>query len=270
MSEEFYSLHELALRDPLGARDGQSPHRGKTMLIDKGLGIHSFKDLLETAGEYIDYVKLGFGTAALYPASVLETKLSLAKEYQVAVYPGGTFFEVAFKHGKVKEYIIQMNQLGFTKIEVSDGTIDISEQDRQKSIALAKEMGFDVITEYGKKLDGSHVELVTMTQTISSDLAAGASYVIIEGRESGENVGIYQNNGKIQDQFEQIAEAVSPYQEVVIWEAPKKNQQVELMKWFGPNVNLGNIAPEEIYSVESLRRGLRSDTFFLPTRREPR
>lgn len=270
MSEELNSLHELALRDPLGARDGHSPHRGKTMLIDKGVGVHSFKDLLETAGEYIDFIKLGFGTTALYPIPVLKSKLFLAKEYQVDIYPGGTFFEVAFQRDKVKEYMGHMKELGFTKIEISDGTIEITEEDRRKSITLAKEMGFDVITEYGKKVDGSHVELESMMQTISSDLSAGASYVIIEGRESGENVGIYQNNGDIQEQFEQIATAISPYQEVIIWEAPKKNQQVELMKWFGPNVNLGNIAPEEIFSVESLRRGLRSDTFFLSTRRDSR
>lgn len=268
MSEEFSSLHELALNDPLGARDSNSTNPGKTMIIDKGMGIVHFRDLLETAGVYIDYIKLGFGTAALYPTHILHGKIRLAKEYQVDIYPGGTFFEVAFKQDKVKEYFSHMKQLGFNKIEISDGTIDIPADRRQEAIKLANKMEFEVITEYGKKVEGSQVELETMMETIFADLHAGASHVIIEGRESGENVGIYQNDGKLQDQFEQIVKAVTPYQDVIIWEAPKKNQQVELMKWFGPNVNLGNIAPEDIFSVESLRRGLRSDTFFLTTRRE--
>lgn len=256
------------LRDPLGARDESCPHRGKTMLLDKGLGINSFQDVLETAADYIDYIKFGFGTTALYPHAVLQKKIQLASDFQVDVYPGGTYFEVAFQYQKVKEYFFRMKELGFNKLEISDGTIDLPNSQRQESILIAREMGFDVITEYGKKTDGSHVELEAMVNTISSDLQFGASYVIIEGRESGENVGIYGEQGQIQDGFQPILEAVRAYKDIIIWEAPKKNQQVELMKWFGPNVNLGNIAPEDIFSVESLRRGLRSDTFFLPTRRE--
>lgn len=263
MSDEFCSLHDLALHDPLGERDGNVHRKGKTMIIDKGLGRYQFQDLLETAGAYIDFVKLGFGTTALYPSPLLQSKIEWAKACQLDIYPGGTFFEVAFQQRKMENYFFNMKQLGFTKIEISDGTISIPSDERLRAISTAKEMGLDVITEYGKKAAGSQVEWNEMLETIISDLEQGASYVIIEGRESGENVGIYDRSGEIQESFRLMMNTIVPYQNHIIWEAPKKNQQVELIHWFGPNVNLGNIAPEEILSVESLRRGLRSDTFFL-------
>lgn len=269
MFDEFYSLHDLALQDPLGDRDGNSHHKGITMIIDKGLGRYQFQDMLETAGAYIDFIKLGFGTTALYPYPLLQLKIEWTKACQLDIYPGGTFFEVAYQQGKMERYFFHMKQLGFTKIEISDGTISIPLLERLKAIAIAKEFGLDVITEYGKKVTGSQVEWKEMMETISSDLEQGASYVIIEGRESGEDVGIYDSNGEIQESFKLMLDTVSPFQKEIIWEAPKKNQQVDLIQWFGPNVNLGNIAPEEIMSLESLRRGLRSDTFFLD-RREPR
>lgn len=263
MSDEFCSLHDLALHDPLGERAGKVHRKGITMIIDKGLGRYQFQDLLETAGAYIDFIKLGFGTTALYPSPLLKSKIEWAKACHLDIYPGGTFFEVAFQQGKTESYFLNMKQLGFTKVEISDGTITIPSEERLKAISTAKELGLDVITEYGKKASGSLIECKEMIETISSDLEQGASFVIIEGRESGENVGIYDKTGEIQESFKLMLESVVPYQKNIIWEAPKKNQQVELIHWFGPNVNLGNIAPEEILSVESLRRGLRSDTFFL-------
>lgn len=262
MTEPNCSFQHSALRDPLGARENRQ-NRGKTMVIDKGMGLRQFEDVLETAAPYIDFVKLGFGTAALYPEPILRAKLTLAEQFQVALYPGGTYFEVAYKRGETARYFEEMKRVGFTKIEISDGTVEVSPEDRALCIRLAKEMDFDVITEYGKKIAGSQIEAEGMLRTIRSDLATGASHVIIEGRESGENVGIYQSCGEIQSQFKQIAEAVDVYRDMIIWEAPKKRQQVELMEWFGPNVHLGNIAPQDVFSVESLRRGLRSDTFFL-------
>lgn len=263
MSDEFCSLHDLALQDPLGKRDGNDHRKGKTMIIDKGLGRYQFQDLLETAGTYIDFIKLGFGTTALYPSPLLQSKIEWAKACQLDIYPGGTFFEVAYLQGKMESYFLSMKQLGFTKIEISDGTITMPSDERIKAIATAKDLGLDVITEYGKKAAGSQLEWEDMIETISSDLEQGASYVIIEGRESGENVGIYDTKGGIQEPFKLMMDTINPHQKNIIWEAPKKNQQVDLIHWFGPNVNLGNIAPEDILSVESLRRGLRSDTFFL-------
>ncbi|HJV45013.1 MAG TPA: phosphosulfolactate synthase [Bacillota bacterium] len=256
------------LRDPLGKRNIHKKEQGITMIIDKGLGNHSFLDLVETAGNYIDFIKLGFGTTALYPEHILENKIGLAKKFGIDIYPGGTFFEVAFHQGKRELYFETLKQMGFNKIEISDGTIELTNRDRQRSIQQAKSLGFTVITEYGKKAEGSVTDSEQLLYTINADLEAGASFVIVEGRESGENVGIYDSEGKIQDHFPMIARSIQPYINQVIWEAPKKSQQVELMNWFGPNVHLGNIAPDEIYSVESLRRGLRSDTFFMNKKEE--
>src|SRR5699024_2102544 len=129
MTEPICSFHPTTLRDPLGAREN-SQERGKTMIIDKGLGMRQFEDLLETAAPYIDYIKLGFGTAILYPAHILENKLALADRFQVAMYPGGTFFEAAFKQNQVSVYLEKIKQLGFTKMEISDGTMDIPSEDR--------------------------------------------------------------------------------------------------------------------------------------------
>ncbi|MEW9669603.1 phosphosulfolactate synthase [Ammoniphilus sp. 3BR4] len=268
MSEEFCSLEELTLHDPLGLRKSRRALQGITMIIDKGLGLGQFQDLLDTAGNYIDYIKLGFGTTALYPPRVLQAKLRMAKQYNVDVYPGGTFFEVAYHQGKTREYILSMKKLGFTKLEISDGTVDLPIVARRDAILQARQADFDVITECGKKIAGSQIDAEELITTLLSDLQAGARFVIIEGRESGENVGIYDQNGCIQDNFSSILKEIRPYLEHIIWEAPKKNQQVELINSFGPNVHLGNIPPDEIYAVESLRRGLRSDTFFWGMGRE--
>jgi phosphosulfolactate synthase len=256
------------INDPLGERKQREPNQGVTMVIDKGLGVHHFKDLLENAGNYVDFVKLGFGTTALYPLKVLKDKIELAKKYGVDIYPGGTFFEVAFYRKETVYYFETMKELGFSKIEISDGTIELSAGDRLNAIQTAKKSGFDVITEYGKKTAGSTVDLHCLITTLEADLNAGASFVIVEGRESGENVGIYDSAGKMQEDFPILVKNLLPYNQQIIWEAPKKQQQVELMHWFGPNVHLGNIAPEEIYSVEALRRGLRSDTFYLNSGRK--
>ncbi|RXT13772.1 phosphosulfolactate synthase [Ammoniphilus sp. CFH 90114] len=268
MSEEICSLEDLDLQDPLGVRERRMPKRGITMIIDKGLGIAQFQDLLDTAGSYIDFVKLGFGTTALYPPQILQAKIRMAQQYKVDVYPGGTFFEVAFHHGKIRKYLSSMQQLGFTKLEISDGTVDLPEETRREAIYLAKDLGLDVITECGKKAAGSLIEVEGLMKTLLSDLQAGSSFVIIEGRESGENVGIYDEKGKFHDDFVSIMKEIRPFNSQVIWEAPKKSQQVELINSFGPNVNLGNIPPDEIFSLESLRRGLRSDTFFWDARRD--
>ncbi len=262
MLEEFCSLEELALQDPLGVRNQRASDQGITMIIDKGLGVRQFRDLLDTAGDYIDFIKLGFGTTVLYPSSILQEKLRIAHQHGVTVYPGGTFFEVAFHQNKMKAYLFAMKSLGFNKVEISDGTVNLPTDQRRESILQARSIGLSVITECGKKAAGSTIDPEELIQTLLSDLQAGSSYVIVEGRESGENVGIYDEKGNIQDGYSLLMEQIQPYTKQVIWEAPKKDQQVELMKWYGPNVNLGNIQPDDIYSVESLRRGLRSDTFF--------
>ncbi|MBP1934170.1 phosphosulfolactate synthase [Ammoniphilus resinae] len=268
MSGTFEFYPTSSLHDPAGERLKPAKDKGITMVIDKGLGVRRLEDLLDTASSYLDFIKLGFGTTALYPIHVLKEKIQLAKAHHVPMYPGGTFFEIAFYQNKLKEYLTNARELGFTKIEISDGTIHLNLDQRQYAIQLARSFGFDVITEYGKKLAGSTIEIQSLIETIENDLSAGAQLIIVEGRESGENVGIYDGRGNLRSDFSELIEQLKPYQSYLIWEAPKKNQQVELITRFGPNVHLGNIAPDEIFSVESLRRGLRSDTFFLISGRE--
>lgn len=234
--------------------------RGLTMVMDKGLGLTAYQDLLQLAGEYIDFIKLGFGTAGLTPIPLLQEKMAAAKQHQIHLYPGGTFFEVAFYQDCLESYFQTLKELEFTWVEVSDGTIQLSPSEREQVIALARSYGFRIITEIGKKTAGAVTSIPDLLDTYHHDLGSGASYVIVEGRESGENIGIYDEEGKVNQRYvAEVLDEVDPHR--IIWEAPQKKQQVQLLKLAGCHVNLGNISPQEILAVESLRRGLRSDTF---------
>ncbi|MBD1379979.1 phosphosulfolactate synthase [Metabacillus arenae] len=261
-------LHNIChpqLIDPSGERASKSEELGLTMLIDKGISIALFEEHLQLGGQYVDYIKLGFGTTMLYPPELLKKKLLLAKKENVTLYPGGTLFEIACHQDVLKEYFDYMQLIGFDHLEISDGTIELPAKKRQKIIQEAVEKGFTVITECGKKALGSHFEVKELEQTLYSDLECGASYVIVEGRESGENVGIFNEEGHIDKEFLQDIEKTIPsnMRKYLIWEAPQKNQQIELIHFWGRNVNMGNIQFEDAYNLECLRRGLRFDTFLL-------
>lgn len=248
---------------PLAGRFGKPRSAGQTMVIDKGLGLTQTGDLLELAADYIDFVKLTFGTAALYTPALLRAKVNLIRSYGIDVYPGGTFLEVAMVQGALDVYLERVRSLGFNFVEVSDGTITLAPEARQAAIEKARQAGLQVITEVGKKEAGTHLDPDEAVWQVRADLAAGAVKVIIEGRESGKNAGIYDASGKIQaGALDRIAAGV-PDRCTIMWEAPLKAQQEELIAWFGPNVNLGNIPPEEVLAVEALRRGLRGDTLRL-------
>jgi phosphosulfolactate synthase len=248
--------------DPTGKRLAKPRTHGITMVIDKGLGKTEFRDLLEIGNEYIDFIKLGFGTAGITPLPVLEAKLSLAQEKQVVLYPGGTFFEVSFVQNKWKEYLQILWQIGFRWVEISDGTISLSVDERREAIQLARSQGFMVITEIGKKTAGSVTPIEQFCTQFHHDLESGASFVILEGRETGENIGMFNEKGKIKHSyFQEIASRIPSEQ--IIWEAPQKNQQTELILQLGTNVNIGNVPPQDVLALEALRRGLRSDTFRL-------
>ncbi|MGM0875643.1 MAG: phosphosulfolactate synthase [Bacillota bacterium] len=251
------------LIDPSGERASNSGELGLTMLIDKGISIALFEELLQLAGQYIDFIKLGFGTTVLYPPELLQKKLLLAKKAKVTLYPGGTLFEIASHKEVVKEYFDYLKKIGFDHLEISDGTIELPSRIRRKLIHEAIAEGFTVITECGKKALGSHFEVKELESTLYSDLECGASYVIVEGRESGEDVGIYNDKGLIDLEFlHDIENTIPTYmRNYLIWEAPQKKQQNELIHFWGRNVNLGNIQFEDAYNLECLRRGLRFDTF---------
>jgi len=250
------------LLDPSGCRQIKPRSQGYTMVIDKGLGLNTFSDLIETAGQHIDMIKIGFGTAPLYPIPLLKRKIELAKERDINVYPGGTFLELAVTRGLVDSYMETVLELGFTAIEVSDGTIELPRSVRRGLIARGIEEGFIVYTEYGKKCWGSSIETQALIETVAEDEKAGAALITIEARESGVGVGIFDGNGRCRDEELQKVLHSVPDTSKLLWEAPLKDQQVMLLKLLGPNINIGNVPPQEVITLESMRRGLRSDTLF--------
>jgi phosphosulfolactate synthase len=251
-----------SLCDPSAQRNEKPRQNGITMVMDKGLGIVHFRDILESCSPYIDYIKLGFGSAALYHPSLLEEKIRLAGLYDCTLYPGGTFFEVAYAQGKMDEYLDQVAGWSFEAVEISDGTVHVPSADRKRAIRKAKENGLRVITECGQKASGTKLDKKQVTNTLLSDMEAGAAYMILEGRESGCDVGLYDANGALDTTLLTVLQReMGDFIETLIWEAPQKNQQTCLISYLGANVNLGNIAPHEVFALESLRRGLRSDTF---------
>lgn len=250
------------IHPPLGRRSAKTRETGLTMVIDKGLGLQGLRDLLETAGSYVDILKLGFGTSLLYPGNTLRQKLALARLYAVTTCTGGTLAEIAMTQGAFESLVDQIISEGFTAVEISDGTITVDPAIRQSAIRYVANQNLTVISEVGKKLTG-WPSAKCMAKQIQQDLDDGASLVIVEGRECGENVGIYGSGGVVDESLlgELVQHLSSDALSKILWESPKKSQQIALIQHFGQNVNLGNIQPDEVMALESLRLGYRSDTF---------
>lgn len=260
------------LLDPSGLRKSSGPdnrypaakrstERGQTMVIDKGLGRNAFMDLIETAADYIDCIKLGFGTAVLYPSELLLYKISLAKKHGITIMPGGTLLEIAVQQNTAPAFMNAICSLGFNGLEVSDGTIELSRKKRKELIREGISCGLRVVSEYGKKLSGSLIDATDLAVTAECDWEAGSELVTVEARESGVGVGIFDGQGNCREDVLGAVMRFMPDPKRLMWEAPLKHQQVMLMKKFGADVHLGNISPADAYSLETLRRGLRSDTF---------
>jgi len=245
---------------PLEGRSSKPRTTGYTMLIDKGLGLNATKDLITMAADYIDVVKFTFGTSAFYDKEVIEEKISLLRKADIDVMPGGTFLEVAVWQGTYDKYLKRAKELGFSAIEVSDGTIEMDLKTRERVIKQALNAGFKVISEVGKKKPEEKPALSLMHQEMEQDLKNGAFKVIVEARAAGKGVGIYDEKGNVK--VSEIDDILSGGVDVndLIWEAPIKNQQQYLILRFGVNVNLGNVPSEEIICLEALRQGLRGDT----------
>jgi phosphosulfolactate synthase len=226
---------------------------GLTHVLDKGLGPHAWEDVLETCGVYIDVVKLGWGTAYVTPN--LRRKLDVLREKPVVI--GGTFFEVVYVKGKVDEYKRWLNDLGLTHVEISDGTVEIPREEKLELIAdLARD--FTVLSEVGSKDSEVNFAPYLWVQWIKEELEAGAWKVITESRESG-TAGIFRPTGEMRTGLiDEIVHDVAV--EDLIFEAPTKASQAWFVKEFGPTVNLGNIPPDEVIPLETLRLGLRGDT----------
>jgi phosphosulfolactate synthase len=230
---------------------------GLTMVMDKGLSIREAEDFMSVGSEYTDFVKLGFGTSLLTPG--FEKKIEIYKKAGTIPYFGGTLFEAFLIRDMFDDFVRFVEENGVELVEISDGSYDIEHSRKLDCInRMAKKV--TVISEVGSKKKDviySPEEWVTM---MKSELDAGSKKVIAEARESG-TTGIYNEDGSINNT---IITAISDHVKLenVIWEAPLKSQQAWFIKNFGANVNLGNIAPNEIIPLESLRCGLRGDTFF--------
>jgi phosphosulfolactate synthase len=229
------------------------PHTGLTHVLDKGLGPRAWADVLDVAGDHISIVKLGWGTA--YVTRSLERKLEVLSEKPVVI--GGTFFEVVYAKGELDEYKRWLTGLGLTHVEISDGTIDIPRERKLELIAdFARD--FTVLSEVGSKDSSVEYSAGEWTQWLREELEAGAWKVITEAREGG-TAGIFDSAGGMRTELiGEIALAVGPAN--VVFEAPSKSAQAWFIKQFGPSVNLGNIPPEEVIPLETLRLGLRGDT----------
>ncbi|MBD77682.1 MAG: phosphosulfolactate synthase [Crocinitomicaceae bacterium] len=238
-------------------RPAKPRDNGLTMMMDKGLSIREVENFIDKSGMLTDIVKLGFGTS--YVTNSLKEKIKLYHEANLKVYVGGTLFEAFLVRDKIDDYIKLMNELGLETCEVSDGSISI-EHDKKCELIQRLSKDFTVLSEVGSKEEGIFISPGKWISMMTKELQAGSWKVIAEARESG-NVGIYRPNGTAHTLLvNKILAAVD--KDDIMWEAPKKPQQVWFIKLLGANANLGNIGPDEVIPLETLRLGLRGDTFF--------
>ncbi len=231
---------------------------GLTMVMDKGLSVEEAKNFLSVAHPHVDIIKLGFGTSFVTPN--LAEKIKVYKSYDLPVYFGGTLFEAFLIRNQFDQYVSVCKDFDIDYMEVSDGSITIPHTEKCGYIEKLTKHG-TVLSEVGSK-DAEHIiPPYKWIELMRAELSAGASYVIAEAREAG-NVGIYRGTGEVREGLVQEILTQIPA-EKIIWEAPQKAQQLYFIELIGCNVNLGNIAPSEVISMEAMRIGLRGDTFHL-------
>ncbi|MCF8449901.1 MAG: phosphosulfolactate synthase [Taibaiella sp.] len=231
---------------------------GLTMVMDKGMGLEGTRDFLSVAAPYVDIVKLGFGTSVV--TANLREKIEIYQQHGIPVYFGGTLFEAFLIRNQIDDYINVIKDYGLSHVEVSDGSITIPHIEKCGYIEKLSKL-VTVFSEVGSK-DAAHImPPYKWIELMKAELEAGSTYVIAEAREAG-NVGIYRGSGEVREGLVQEILTQIPY-EKIIWEAPQKAQQVYFLELLGANVNLGNLAPAEMIPLESMRIGLRGDTFHL-------
>jgi len=245
-----YTLTQIPERTP---KPRQS---GLTMVMDKGLSLRQTEDFLSVAADHTDLVKLGWATSYVTPR--LKEKLKIYRDAGIPVYFGGTLFEAFIIRNQFDAYRSLLDEFQLEYAEVSDGSLDMNQDDKCEYIRqLAQQV--TVLSEVGSKDEAKIIPPYKWIRLIKSELQAGAWKVIGEAREGG-NVGLFRASGEVrQGLVEEILSEIEA--ENIIWEAPQKSQQVWFVQLCGANVNLGNIAPEEVISVETIRLGLRGDTF---------
>ena len=246
------------LRDP---RVEKPRKTGCTMVMDVGKSLEETKSILQIASNYIDHWKFGFGTTVFMDKALLQEKLQILATHNILTFPGGTLLEVALLEHHCRVYMTHARELGFTAVEISDGTLPIPRFRRQRIIDCALNAGLIPITEVGKKDPKRQPTAEKIAQEASEDIDWGAAWVIIEGRESGQGVGVFDDSGNVDDfEVDMIVEMLGDKLDSLIWEAPLKSQQVFFIEKFGANAGLGNIPIDQVLALEALRNGLRFDT----------
>jgi phosphosulfolactate synthase len=242
----------------LPERTSKPRTNGITMVMDKGMGHDEVRNFLSVAAPYVDIVKLGFGTASV--TANLREKIDIYRSFDIPVYFGGTLFEAFLVRNQFDDYLATIKDYGLDYVEVSDGSIAIPHAEKCGYIEkLAKHV--TVLSEVGSK-DAAHImPPYKWIELMRAELSAGSRYVIAEAREAG-NVGIYRGSGEVREGLVQEILTQIP-SEKIIWEAPQKAQQVYFLELLDANANFGNIAPNEVIPLESMRYGLRGDTFYL-------
>jgi phosphosulfolactate synthase len=239
----------------LPARSAKPREQGITHVLDRGLSVAEVDGMVEVAGSMVDFVKLGWGTALA--TGNLEAKLESYRAHDIPVVLGGTLTELAISQRRLDGLVSYVRELGLRHVEISDGTIAL---DHDEKLRLIERLAADfvVFSEVGSKDDTKIMAPYRWVEQISSELEAGAWKVIAEARETG-TAGIYRADGEVRmGLIDEIAHEVDPGR--MVFEAPQKEQQVWFIERFGPEVNLGNITPSDVLSLETLRLGLRSDT----------
>jgi phosphosulfolactate synthase len=244
----------------LPQRSAKPRERGITHVLDSGLAVAEVESLIEVAGAAVDLVKLGWGTAVV--TENLDAKLACYRAHGIPVVLGGTLTELAIAQDRVDELVDWLRELGLVHVEISDGAIELPHERKLELIRQLVAEGFTVLSEVGSK-DATHIMApYVWVEQIESELAAGAWKVIAEARENG-TAGIYRPDGEVRmGLIDEIAHAVPV--ERLLFEAPQKEQQVWFLRRFGFEANLGNIAPRDVLSLETLRLGLRADTAAAP------
>jgi len=238
-------------------RDAKPRQKGLTMMMDKGLCLREAENFVASSADYCDIIKFGFGTAVI--AKDIEQKIKVYNQAGLKSYFGGTLFEAFIVRGMFDDYRKLIDDYKLDLVEISDGSMELNHDEKLKYIEILSKQ-VTVLSEVGSKQSGIVIPMERWISMMKSELQAGAWKVIAEARESG-NIGIYNSDGSANTALiDDIVEEVGA--EKVLWEAPNKTQQVWFIKLLGSDVNLGNIACNEVVSLETLRLGLRGDTFF--------
>ncbi len=224
--------------------------------MDKGLSLREAEDFIEMTAGYVDLIKLGFGTSIISPN--LDKKIAFYQEAGIPVYFGGTLFEAFVARNQLNDYVDLLKKYNLKHLEISDGSLDMTQEDKCNYIRRFAQ-DFIVISEVGSKDAEKIIPPYKWIDMMTKEIEAGVWKVIAEARESG-NVGIFRGTGEIRSGLiEEILTRIP--QDKIIWEAPQKGQQLWFIKQYGANVSLGNIAPNEVIPLETMRIGLRGDTF---------